>query len=188
MALIGVGCLSREKIKLISKIIASTILFLALAPQGKQIAQEAPLSRFLLRQPCVNTGLSNWDLRREDVSVGRAFYTSRLYMGAGDRYAALTCRLQPNKGGVIFQRLRLSYGMRDNDVGSPGATVNIYVDGRKVSALSRSILPGQKESLALDVSNAKNVSLEVVCSNQLRYCDRVYFWEADLEYAPLPKK
>ncbi|MFB8787613.1 MAG: hypothetical protein U7123_01865 [Potamolinea sp.] len=173
---------------MISKIIASTILFLALAPQGKQIAQEAPLSRFLLKQPCVNTGLSNWDVRREDVSVGRAFYTSRLYMGAGDRYAALTCRLQPNKGGVIFQRLRLSYGMRDNDVGSPGATVHVYVDGRKVSALSRSILPGQKESLALDVGNAKNVSLEVVCSNQLRYCDRVYFWEAELEYPRLPKQ
>jgi hypothetical protein len=175
----------QTKTKLISKILASTILFSALAPQESQIAQEALLSRFLLRRPCVNTGIGNWDRRREDVSVNKAVYTSRFFMGPGDRSASMTCRLQPNEAGVIFQNLKLSFGMRDNDLRSPGATVNLYIDG--VQTQSQSVTPGGRAgSMLQDVTNARNVAIEVICSNQSQYCDRVYFWEAELEYPPLP--
>jgi hypothetical protein len=177
-----------QKTKLISKIIAGAILCLALAPQNKQIAQEARRSVFLLRLPCVSTGIGNWARRTEDVSVGKAFYTSRLFMGPGDQFAAMTCKLQPNQAGVIFQNLQLSFGMRDNDQGSPAATVNLYIDG--VKAQSQIVSPGKPASMLQDVTSTSNVSLEVVCSNpspnRSRYCDRVYFWDANLEYVPLP--
>ncbi|HEY9600316.1 MAG TPA: hypothetical protein V6C85_01810 [Allocoleopsis sp.] len=163
------------------------MLVLAVAPQGKQMAQEAPqlLSRSLLRQPCVNTGRGNWGIEEEDVSVGKALYTSRLYLGPGDRSAAaITCKIQPNRAGVIFQTLNLAFGMRDNDQGSPSATVNVYLDG--VKAESRTVSPGSLAAVTLDVTNTKNVTLEATCSG--RYCDRVYIWNADLGYAPIPKK
>lgn len=178
-----------KKSNLISKLIASTMLFLALVPQGRQIAQEAPRSIFLLRLPCVSTEIGNWARRTEDVSVGKAVYTSRLFMGPGNRSAAMTCRLRPNAAGVNFQRLKLGFGMRDNDAGSPSAVFNVYIDGNKVESLSRTVSPGKAESVILDVTNPSNVSLEVRCSNQSQYCDRVYFWDADVEYvAPLPAK
>jgi hypothetical protein len=175
----------QKKIKLISKILATTVLFLALAPQGRQIAQQEPLlSISLLSLPCVNTGIGNWARRKQDVSVGRAFYTSELYMGAGDRPAALTCRLQPNRGKVIFQTLQLSFGMRDNDQGSPGTTVNVYLDG--VRAQSRTVSPGQRAAVTLDVTTTENVSLEAICSSRSRLCQRVYFWDVSLSYPRVP--
>lgn len=180
----------QKNTQFISRIIASTMLFLALAHQSRQIAQEtpAPLSLFLLRRPCVSTGIGNWDRRTEDVSVGRAVYTSRLFMGPGNSSAAMTCKLQPNEPGVIFQKLRLGFGMRDNDEGSPAATVNVYLDGVKAQTVSRTVSPAKAAMVSLDVTTVNNVSIEVVCTNQSRYCDRVYFWQAELEYPPLPKK
>lgn len=183
--------LIKKKTKLISKLIASTMLFLALVPQGRQIAQEAPTppAIFLLRLPCVSTGIGNWARRTEDVSVGKAVYTSRLFMGPGNRSAAMTCKLRPNAAGVSFQKLKLGFGMRDNDADSPNAVFNVYIDGNKVEALSRTVSPGKAESVVLDVTNPSNVSLEVRCSSQSQYCDRVYFWNANVEYAvPLPAK
>lgn len=177
----------RKKIQLISTTIASTMLFLALAPQGKPIAQEAPmLSIFLLRRPCVSTGVGNWSRWTEDVSVGRAVYTSRLFMGPGNRSASMTCKLQPNGAGVIFQRLNLSFGMRDNDKSSPSVEVNVYKDGQK--AETRTVAPGRQASVSLDVTPTSNVAIEAVCSSSSRYCDRVYFWEANLTYPPIPTK
>ena len=175
-----------KKIQLISAVLASTALLLTVVPQSEPMAQEAPLSIFLLRRPCVNTGIGNWLRRTEDVSVGKAVYTSRLFMGPGNRAASMTCRLQPNDGGVIFQRLKLSFGMRDNDKGSPPVNVNVYLDGQRAEA--RTVSPGQQEVVTLDITPTSNVAIETVCSNQSKYCDRVYFWDAELEYSPIPQK
>jgi hypothetical protein len=49
-------------------------------------------------------------------------------------------------------------------------------------------LQGQGAVVTLDVTPTSNVAIETVCSNQSRYCDRVYFWEAELEYPPIPQK
>lgn len=174
--------LNAKKTKLIRKIIAGTIVFLTFAPQGRQNAQEAPLSMFLLRRPCVSTGIGNWAGRTENVSVGKAVYTSRLFMGPGNRFAAMTCRLQPNEAGVSFQRLRLSFGMRDNDRGSPNVDVTVYKDG--VRETSVSVFPGEQGSVSLDVTPTQNISIEAICSNPSQYCDRVYFWDASLSYIP----
>jgi hypothetical protein len=105
-------------------------------------------------------------------------------MGPGNNFAAMTCRLQPNEAGVIFQRLRLSFGMRDNDRGSPNVDVTVYKDGRPEQSVS--VFPGQPASVTLDVSPTQNVALEAICSGRPQYCARVYFWEAELEYPPLP--
>jgi len=185
VTLIGICCLSMQnKTKLISKIIASTLLFLALAPQNRQFAQESPLlSVFLLRMTCVDTGLGNWARQTQDVSVGKAVYRSRLYMGPGDRSASMTCKLQPNPAEVIFQTLQLDFGMRDNDRNSPATVVNVYLDG--VKAETRTVSPGQQASVSLDVTSTTNVSIETICTNQSRYCERVYFWNASLGYPPL---
>lgn len=107
-------------------------------------------------------------------------------MGPGNKSAAMTCRLQPNEAGVIFQRLRLSFGMRDNDRGSPDVNVTVYKDGNPETSVS--VFPGQPASLTLDVTPTQNISIEASCTNQSQYCDRVYFWEAELEYPPLPPK
>lgn len=175
----------QKKTKLIRKIIIGSILALALAPQEQQVAQEAMRSVFLLRLKCVNTGVGNWARQTQDVSVGKAVYTSRLYMGPGNRAAALTCQLQPNEGGVFFQNLQLDFGMRDNYQDSPGAEVNVYLDG--VKSGSATVTPGQAASISLDVASAKNVTVETVCFNQSRYCDRVYFWNASGSYT-LPSR
>jgi hypothetical protein len=178
----------QKKTKLISKIIAGAILFLALAPQGRQIAQEAQPSPsssiFLLRLKCVNAGMGNWARRTQDVSVGKAVYTSRLFMGPGNSSASMTCQLQPNEGGVIFQTLQLAFGMRDNDRDSPAATVNVYLDGVRVDSQSRTVSPGKPATVSLDVASTNNVSIEVVCSSRNRLCDRVYFWDASVAYVP----
>lgn len=189
MTSIDVGCIPMpKKTPLISKIIFSTVLLLVLAPQDRQVAQQPPgmLSQFLLRRPCVSTGIGNVDRRTENVSVGKAVYKSRLFMGPGNAFAAITCRLQPNEPGVVFQTLRLAFGMRDNDQGSPAATVNIYLD--QASTPSYTVSPGRAATVTLDVSRTSNVSIEVRCTSASQYCDRVYFWDAYLDYPPLPKR
>lgn len=172
----------QKKTKLIQQIIASGLLFLALAPQGSQMAQAQELSTFLLRLKCVDAGIGNWARRRENVVVGKAVYTSELFMGPGDRAASLTCRLQPNEANVIFQRLQLGFGMRDNDQGSPNVVVNVYLDG--IQAASQTVSPGQRASVSFDVTTTRNVSVEAICSSNVRFCDRVYFWEASVGIAP----
>ncbi|MGQ4646604.1 hypothetical protein [Lyngbya aestuarii] len=171
-----------QKIKLINKVIIGAILCLALAPQAKQIAQEAPPKVFLLRLPCANSGIGNWAGQNQNVSVGRAFYQSRMYMGPGDRSASITCQIQPNKGNVTFQKLQLGFGMRDNDQGSSSVAVNVYLDG--VKAETRTISPGEEASVSLDVTSTSNISIEAQCSSTAQYCQRIYFWDASLEVAP----
>jgi len=171
-----------KKTKSISTILVSTILLLALAPQGRQNAQEAPLSLFLLKRPCVNTGDGNWTRRTEDISVGKAVFTSQFFMGPGNSFARMTCKLQPNDAGVNFQTLRLSFGMRDNDRGSPNVEVNIYKNGNPEKTVN--LFSGQQQSVSLDVNRTENVTLEAICLDRSKYCDRVYFWEAELEYPP----
>ena len=175
-----------KKTKLISTIIASAILFLALAPQEKQLAQEEPPRLFLLDTKCINTGMGNWDAHTEDVSVGRAVYTSRLYMGSGNSFASMTCKIHPNEQEVSYQTLQLAFGMRDNDRNSPEVEVHVYIDGKKAEDHSWTVSPGKGVSVLIPITDAENISLETICKEKSqRYCDRVYFWEASLE-SPIP--
>ncbi len=175
--------LSMQKIKLNCKVIATALMLLALAPQGKALTQETYPPIFLLRTQCVDTGIGNWSRRTEDVAVGKAVYTSKMFVGPGDTNASLTCRIQPNTAGINFQTLQLGFGMRDNDVNSPPVTVKVYLD--EVEAVSRNLIPGQPAEVELNIANIGNISLEATCSNSRRYCDRVYFWDASLVAEPM---
>ena len=175
-----------KQLKLIGKIIATAMLFLAIAPQHQQIAQEEEEipKDFLMDTKCVNTGTGNWKRETEDVSVGRAVYTSELYMGAGNSFASMTCRIEPYAPEVIYQALHLGFGMRDNDQGSPEVKVNLYLDGQKAEEHSWIVSPGRGVSTIIPLFNVENIALETICqSPSRRYCDRVYFWETSLEIA-----
>lgn len=171
-----------QKTKSISTVIVSAMMSLStLMISGGQLVQARPA--FLLRAKCVNSGLGSAVENTQDISIGRAVYTSRFYLGPGNRSASITCKIAPNAGQAQFQTLQLDFGMLDND-SSPPIAVNVYLDGKQ--AASRTVAPTKKASLLLDVSNVSNVAIETVCSSQSDYCDRVYFVNASLEPKILP--
>jgi hypothetical protein len=169
------------KTKSIAQVISSAMLSFALAIQGGEVAQ-ALRPVFLLKTQCANAGPGNWERYNLNVSIGRAVYTSLFYMGPGDQFASMTCKIRPDNYPPLFQTLRLGYGMRDIERSSPENVVNVYLDGQQ--AASRIVAPGRKEELLIDVSNVTNVAIETICSSKLQYCDRVYFFDATLERLP----
>lgn len=175
--------------KSIGKLAASAMLALALGPLGTAVAraQEVLDPVFLLDATCVSAGPGRWSYDVKNVSVGRAVYKSYWYMGPGTDYSSMTCRIRPenpDEKDYNFQTLYLEFGMRDNDAGSPGATVTVYLDGKRGE--SKSVAPGQKGSIQVNITNVSNIAVETECNDKVRYCDRVYFWEGSLEPAPLP--
>lgn len=173
-----------KKTKLISQLAISTTLAVALWNLGTAItrAQKGSDSIFLLDATCVNAGPGRWRYNVKNISVGRAVYKSYWYMSPGSDYSTITCRIRPknpDEKDYNFQTLFLEFGMRDNDVGSPGVTVTVYLDGKR--GPSKSVLPGQKESIEVNITNVSNISVETECNDKEKYCDRVYFWQASLQ-------
>lgn len=166
-----------QKTKLITKVIAGAMLSFVMATCPLVAQPQRPVS--LLRAKCVNSGLGSARQYDRNISIGKAVYTSRFYIGSGSRSASMTCRIRRSDDLPLFQTLNLGFGMRDNDTSSPPVIVNVYLDGQQVE--SRTVAPKQQESVLLDVSNATNVSIETVCSSKSVYCDRVYFYNASLE-------
>lgn len=178
-----------QKTKFISLITTSAVLLSTFIIGGKIAqAQQRPVP--LLRAKCVSSGLGTFREQNTNVSIGKAVYTSQFYLGAGNRSAELTCRIKPdNRPEPPFQTLNLGFGMRDNDTTTPNVVVKVYLDGKE--AESRTVIATQPISLSLDVSNVSNVAIEAACSRSNQYCDRVYFYKADLErkiVSPQPKK
>lgn len=172
--------------QLISSVLTGALLLSSLLSFEGKIAQaqRAPRPVSLLKTKCVNSGFGSVNQQDLDVSIGRAVYTSRFYLGPGNRSASITCNIKPEKSSKPgFETLNLGFGMRDNDTKSPGVEVKIYVDGNQVQ--TRTVSPTQQASLTLDVNNATNVAIEAVCASPNQYCDRVYFFNADLE-RPIP--
>lgn len=170
-----------QKIKLNSQAIAISLSF-AVATLGGQSIQAQNNLVSLTQAKCINSGIGSFRQTPLDVAIAKAVYTSPFYLGAGSRSAAVTCKIRRDENKPLFQTLRLGFGMRDNNTTSPPVAVNFYVDSNK--AETKNIAPGQKELVLLDVSKATNVTIEAVCSNQTRYCDRVYFFDTLLQ--PLP--
>jgi hypothetical protein len=172
-----------QKIQLINSLIASAVVLASFTPFGGEIAQAQRRSRNavpLLRGKCVNSGLGSAREQKLNVSIGKAVYDSEFYLGPGYRSASLTCKIQPDNGQKpVFQTLNLGFGMRDNDIKSPGVEVRVYLDGNPIE--NYSVAPSQKVSLSLDVRNASNVAIEAVCASPTQYCDRVYFFNSSLE-------
>ncbi len=177
-----------QKTKLIHQVIVGSMFSFALATLGTQMVQ----ARRIISLPetrCVSSGPGRWRPDKSEVAIGRAVYKNVLHMGPGNTYVAMTCKIMPDGYETYFQTLNLEYGMQDNDRGSPGNTINIYLDGQRKD--SRTVTPGQKESVSLDVTNVKNVAIETICSdqpNRWQYCGRVYFFKAALvPYPPPPE-
>lgn len=167
-----------QKIRLFGLITGVLVSSFALIGENIVQAQRPPRPVELLRSRCVSSGLGSAREDNTDISIGRAVYTSRFFLGAGSRSASLTCRIKPDsRKQAIFQTLNLGFGMRDNDSRSPSAEVRVYLDGRPAEA--RTVSTSMQNTLSLDVSNVSNVSIEAVCTSG-RYCDRVYFYEASL--------
>ena len=164
------------------------ILSISLVIGANSVQAQTPVS--LVQAKCVSSGQGSFRQVPLDVAIAKAIYTSPFYLGTGTRSAAVTCKIRNDDDRPLFQTLRLGLGMRDNNPNSPPVTVNFYVDGDKTE--TKTISPGTKELIALDVSKATNVTLEAVCSSNSQYCDRVYFFNTILEPLvatnPPPKK
>ncbi len=171
-----------HKTKLICSVLASAAIGSSFATEcGKIALAQRPLPPIsLLKAKCVDSGVGNAREQDLDVSIGKAVYSSKFYLGPGYRSASITCNIKPsNSPQPVFQTLNLGFGMRDNDTNSPGVQVRVYLDGRQ--AETRTVVPTQQTSLSLDVSNVSNVAIEAVCASQTQYCDRVYFYNAALQ-------
>jgi len=180
--------ISMQKIRFIGSVIGSIMLLSSLVALNLQQADAQtpqPQSK-LVGAKCVSSGQGSARKNQEDISIGKAVYTSEFYLGPGNRSASMTCKIKPdNRPEPIFQTLNIGFGMRDNDISSPAIMVRIYLDGREVE--STVVAPGQQTILPLNVSNASNVALEAICTTPNRYCERVYFFTASLERKPQPK-
>lgn len=169
-----------QKTQLICSAIASYILVSALTSITGGVAQAQPRSISLLHARCVNSGIGSAERERQDVSIGRAVYTSDFYLGPGNRSASITCKIKPdNNPQTVFQTLNLGFGMRDNDAKSPNVEISVYLDGKRTD--SQIVGSSQPVLLSLNVTNISNVSIEATCSSKTQYCNRVYFYNATLQ-------
>jgi hypothetical protein len=169
-----------QKISLIASLITSALVCSSvLIGESTVQAKRSPRPVDLLRSQCVAGGSGSARQDNTAVSIGRAVYSSRFFLGPGYRSASLTCKIKPDSSPQpIFQTLNLGFGMRDTDSRSSPVDIRVYLDGRQVD--SRTVSPSQQNSLSLNVSNASNVSIEAFCTSGSQYCDRVYFYEANL--------
>lgn len=172
-----------QKKKLISSVLLPIAVILpTLFPWGEAIAQNKKKtpSTSLLRAKCVKSGIGSVRQQKRDVSIGKAVYSSKFYLGPGYRSAALTCKIKPeNRPQNVFQSLNLGFGMLDKNPNSPGVQVRLYLDGRPTETVN--IGPTQVANISVDVNNVDNVAIEAICSSSTRYCSRVYFYDADLQ-------
>ncbi|MEM7553214.1 MAG: hypothetical protein AAF378_03795 [Cyanobacteria bacterium P01_A01_bin.84] len=179
-ALLEPFSIQMKKTFLLSSIITSILVISSAYLPSVQIANAKQKNVSILKAKCVSSGLGSARLRKENVSIGRAVYTSKFYLGPGSRSAAITCKIRPDKSPQpVFKTLNLGFGMRDKDMTSPDVNVKIYLDGQEAETIS--IAPTKPSLAKIDVSNVSNVAVEAICTNPNRYCDRVYFFTADME-------
>ncbi len=174
-----------QKNKLFSSILLPIAVILpALFPLNEATAQKEKEMRptSMLKARCVRSGIGSARRQKRNVSIGRAVYNSKFYLGPGYRSAALTCNIKPDDDSDrpqnVFQTLNLGFGMRDNNVNSPSVRVQLYLDGRPTEIIT--VRPTRVANVSVDVNNVSNVAIEATCSSSTQYCSRVYFYDADL--------
>ncbi|AFY57074.1 hypothetical protein Riv7116_4655 [Rivularia sp. PCC 7116] len=172
-----------QKKKLISSVLLPIAVILpALFPSGEVTAQKQTKLRptSLLKAKCVKSGIGSARRQKLDISIGKAVYSSKFYLGPGYRSAALTCKIKPeDRPQNVFQSLDLGFGMRDNNVNSPSVRVQLYLDGKPTETVT--VGPTQVANVSVDVNNVSNVAIEATCSSSTQYCSRVYFYDANLQ-------
>ena len=170
--------------QLITKFLAAAVLSVLIFPLSAFVAQadedESHLA-WLYEAQCVSESPGRWRQEVEDVSVGREVFRSLMFMGPGSQFASLACRIRGKETETAdkdIQSFHLEFGMRDRHRASPYNNVIVYLDGEETQATT--VAPGERVVLSLDVRDISNIAIETVCSTKVRYCDRVYFFDASL--------
>lgn len=168
----------------ISKFLAAGVLSVLISPLSPLVAQaddDDPHLAWLYEAQCVSESPGRWRQEVEDVSVGREVFRSVMFMGPGSQFASLACRIRGEDAETSdkdIQSFHLEFGMRDRHRASPSNNVIVYLDGEETEATT--VAPGERVELSLDVSDISNIAIETVCSTKVKYCDRVYFFDASL--------
>jgi hypothetical protein len=163
----------------LSGLFSAGVLSFSLATVGAQVAQAQRPIHILDLQCLVTRGIrlnsSDGPLSRlyrgpTDLSIGRQLYTSIMQV----REAGWTCKLPGGRAS-----LRLEYGVSDQDEISP-PKIEVYVDGNQVASQVGKL--GRINTMLVDVSNGKSLSLEISCSTAKNCNQRSYhFFKFNLE-------
>ncbi len=166
-----------KRVRWLSGLFSAGMLSFTLATVGAQVAQaQRPI--FLLDLQCLVTGgyVSNWGrimglhIGPTDISIGRQIYTSIMYVYS----AGWTCKLPGGRASV-----RIEYGVSDQSEISP-PKIEVYVDGNQVG--SEVGKPGRINTMLVDVSNGKSLSIDISCSTERNCNQRSYhFFKFNLE-------
>ncbi|MFM9267154.1 hypothetical protein [Tychonema sp. BBK16] len=145
----------------LSGLLSAGVLSFTLATVGAQVAQaQRPIN--ILDLKCLVTGgkvdnqgrLQNFGRDGRDISIARQLYTSIM----STREAGWTCKLPGGRAS-----LRIEYGVSDQDQQSVSPPkIDVYVDGNQVA--SQVGKPGRINTMLVDVSNGKNLSIDISCS------------------------
>jgi len=168
-----------KRVRWLSGLFAAGVLSFTLATVGAQVAQaQRPIH--ILDLQCLITrgtisitgvdGLAYLYRGPTDLSIGRQLHTSIMLV----REAGWTCKLPGGRAS-----LRLEYGVADQSEILP-PKIEVYVDGNQVA--SQVGKPGRINTLLVDISNGRSLSLEISCSTAKNCGNRNYhFFKFNLE-------
>ena len=165
----------------LSGLFSAGVLSFTLATVGAQVAQaQRPIH--ILDLQCLITrglralggpndgGLAELYRGPTDISIGRQIYTSIMSVPE----AGWNCKLPGGRAS-----LRLEYGVSDQSEISP-PKIEVYVDGNQVA--SQVGKPGRINTMLVDISNGKSLSIDIFCSTE-KNCNRrrYHFFKFQIE-------
>jgi hypothetical protein len=114
--------------------------------------------------------LQSFERKPTDLVIGRQIYTSIMSVSE----ASWTCKLPGGRAS-----LRLEYGVDDRSEISP-PKIDVYVDGNQVA--SQVGKPGRINTMLVDISNGKSLSIDIFCSTE-KNCNRrrYHFFKFQIE-------
>jgi len=168
-----------KRVRWLSGLFAAGVLSFTLATVGAQVAQAQRPIHILDLQCLVTRGTRHnssdgplYHLYRgpTDLSIGRQLHTSIMSVTE----AGWNCKLPGGRAS-----LRLEYGVDDQSEISP-PKIEVYVDGNQVA--SQVGKPGRINTMLVDISNGRSLSLEISCSTA-KNCNRrrYHFFKFNLE-------
>ncbi len=166
-----------KRVRWLSGLFSAGVLSFTLATVGAQVAQaQRPIH--ILDLQCLVTGgyldnrgyLQSFERKPTDLVIGRQIYTSIMSVSE----ASWTCKLPGGRAS-----LRLEYGVDDRSEISP-PKIDVYVDGNQVA--SQVGKPGRINTMLVDISNGKSLSLDIFCSTE-KNCNRrrYHFFKFQIE-------
>ena len=170
-----------KRVRWLSGLFSAGVLSFTLATVGAQVAQaQRPIH--ILDLQCLITrsmralggpnsgGLAELYREPTDISIGRQLYTSIMSVPE----AGWTCKLPGGRAS-----LRLEYGVDDQSEILP-PKIEVYVDGNQVA--SQVGKPGRINTMLVDISNGRSLSLDISCSTAKNCGDRNYhFFKFQIE-------